>query len=874
MPNLCPGCGKENSAKAKFCAGCGARLFIEAQSNLLSKCNERGQLLDNRYEIREVIKAGAMGCVFKALDKRLGELVAVKKMIAKYADDQEKKKTEEMFFREARILARLHHGGLPKVTDFFVTKDKDTKTSHCLVMTFIEGIDLDEYLKKKKLPLPVDEVVVFFRQILKIFSYLHTRKPPVIYRDLKPSNIMIKDGRLSLIDFGIAKTLEPQADGTIIGTPGYASPDQYKGIDSPLNDIYSLGVLMHYLLTGRNPDDKTRPQFVFESARLINPEVPEYLSSLITSMVDVSSQNRPQSTEFIKKLLDKKRREESAAATHTQIPKKTEKPKAASLNVADAFRTPIPTLQKPKKIDFPSYEDFFKAVRKGEFEKVLWFIRNGADVSIKSKADWTALHVAAESGKTDVALLLIDEGADVNVKDGNFNLTPLHLAAQKGNLQIAKLLIKKGADAGLRDKENCTPLHTAAFYGHAELLKLFFEKLSDLNVKDVYDWTPLHLAAANGHAGAARLLLEAGADLNAKTKNNEIPLQLAEQFGHAEVAAIIRGWGKSGEKKVQAQEQPIAELPSTIEQPDNFASGFEEPPRPPSALSERIYRTPKEKRAREKARRLKGENANISSKSSTREMPAIVAEKQATKETTKTVSEDDEPSHVNHKKTNSLREKIKEGRFVLLSLITIIAIIVLSFFAKSHEKVKTPPPQAIISRTPEITPSISQATSSPEIIASISPSSTPVFTSIPTPTPAPTTTPNPPKSSFKAYHGFFNAADKGDLQKVKEFLSEGADVNARGSDDETPLHRAILSGHFLVASILIENSADVNAKNKFNETPLHRAILSGRLDLVKLLIEKGADVNTRTMLNETPLELAERCGYPDVAKIIKEHGGE
>jgi serine/threonine protein kinase len=264
-------------------------------------------LLENRYDILNVIKSGAMGCVYKAVDTRLGNFVAIKKMLSSYTDVKDKQYAEKKFKEEAQLLSTLHHSGLPKVIDFFTEKDSSGKTSHYLVMTFIEGEDLESYFKnKRKPPIPTDKALDYFKQLLQILSHLHSQESPIIYRDMKPSNIMIKNSKLFLVDFGIARIFDTKSRGTMIGTPGYAAPEQYKGYAEPRSDIFSLGVLMHYLLTGHDPEDNQRAPFDFEPINKVNYNVPDYLESIVTSMIDVVSANRPESVKKIIEMLEKR----------------------------------------------------------------------------------------------------------------------------------------------------------------------------------------------------------------------------------------------------------------------------------------------------------------------------------------------------------------------------------------------------------------------------------------------------------------------------------------------------------------------------------------------------------------------------------------
>jgi formylglycine-generating enzyme required for sulfatase activity len=206
------------------------------------------------------------------------------------------------------MLSILHHQGLPKVIDIFIEKELSTgKPLHYLVMEFIEGKDLETIIQERgQKSFPVDEAVDYFRQILNILHYLHTQNPPIVHRDLNPRNVMVHKGKVFLVDFGIARLFNPQQKGTAIGTAGYAAPEQYKGAAEPRSDIFSLGAVMHYLVTGKDPEDASGSLFSFEQARKINPSVPKYLDTLIMSMVDVVIDKRPCNTEALIKALDGK----------------------------------------------------------------------------------------------------------------------------------------------------------------------------------------------------------------------------------------------------------------------------------------------------------------------------------------------------------------------------------------------------------------------------------------------------------------------------------------------------------------------------------------------------------------------------------------
>ncbi|MHC9538856.1 MAG: protein kinase [Vulcanimicrobiota bacterium] len=402
MPR-CLECGVENTDNARFCSRCGMSLAAAGTSRLT--------LLGTRYEVLSTIKSGAMGCVYKAWDTRLNNIVALKKMKSSHQDLEEIRYAEERFREEASLLSRLHHGGLPKVIDFFSEVDpEENRPVHYLVMTYIEGADLETVITARNArPFDVNEVLSYSRQILQILKYLHSEKPPVVYRDLNPRNVMLSEVKIFLVDFGIARVFRPQQQGTAIGTPGYTAPEQYKGFAEPRSDIYSLGAVMHYLLTAVNPEGRSQPLFSFTPIRKVNPDVPEYLERIIMSMVDVIPERRPSSAAEAERLLD-----------------------------SQCKRTPFPSAA-----GLAPHSDIFQAVRSGDSLAIRDFIKAGADVNRCDDAGLAPLHVAALCGQKEAARILISEGADINIQNP-LGHTPLKYAREKGYLEIAGLLCAHG----------------------------------------------------------------------------------------------------------------------------------------------------------------------------------------------------------------------------------------------------------------------------------------------------------------------------------------------------------------------------------------------------------------------------------------------
>jgi outer membrane protein assembly factor BamB len=213
-----------------------------------------------------------MGAVYLARDLRfesVSRVCAVKEMINTATDPRHRQLAVANFEREANILASLNHPAIPKIFDYFT---EDTRSY--LVLEYVEGETLEDLLEQEGRPFPEHRVVEWAIQVCRVLDYLHTRTPPVVFRDIKPANIMVNPaGQVVLIDFGIAKVFSTEQRNTMIGTEGYSPPEQYRGMAEPRGDIYALGASMHHLLTGSDP--RLEPPFTFHERpiRQYNPHV-------------------------------------------------------------------------------------------------------------------------------------------------------------------------------------------------------------------------------------------------------------------------------------------------------------------------------------------------------------------------------------------------------------------------------------------------------------------------------------------------------------------------------------------------------------------------------------------------------------------------
>jgi len=249
MSLQCPKCKIQNRNNAKFCSKCGTPL--KSLENKAVTVNRK--ILGNRYVIEHPVKSGGMGAIYRAKHIKLDEVCAIKEMTFTSTDPKQNQYAMKRFYEEAKLLSRLRHPNLPVVTDYF-----DENNKYYIVMDFVEGEDLETTLRRDGKPgLAEEKVIEWIKEVLYVLDYLHSQTPPVIYRDIKPSNIMVrnKDKKVMLVDFGIAKALQGNiySPQTAIGTFGYAPIEQYRGKVEPRSDLYALGATIHYLLTGAAP---------------------------------------------------------------------------------------------------------------------------------------------------------------------------------------------------------------------------------------------------------------------------------------------------------------------------------------------------------------------------------------------------------------------------------------------------------------------------------------------------------------------------------------------------------------------------------------------------------------------------------------------
>ncbi|BBD53877.1 serine/threonine protein kinase [Planktothrix agardhii NIES-204] len=291
-------------------------------------------IIAQRYRIVTTLGEGGMGITYEAEDLTNYQRVAVKSVSLRQIKDW---KILELFEREAKVLAHLHHPGIPKYLDYFHL-DTDEDRQFYLIRELVSGDSLNTWLEKGWHPTEA-EIKQIAVKILEILSYLHQLNPPIVHRDIKPQNIIRKaDGTVFLVDFGAVQDVYRNTislSGTFVGTIGYMPPEQLRGKAYPASDLYSLGGTLLYLLTNRSPDElpQKRMKINFDSIVNISPEFADWLEMMLEPILE----DRYQSATAALKALKNNSTITSSNASQIQVCHK--KPKGSRVKIQKTSRS-------------------------------------------------------------------------------------------------------------------------------------------------------------------------------------------------------------------------------------------------------------------------------------------------------------------------------------------------------------------------------------------------------------------------------------------------------------------------------------------------------------------------------------------------------
>jgi serine/threonine-protein kinase len=328
----CPKCKTENTSDSEFCKKCATPLpsskEIPVTETLETPAEEltTGSIFAGRYKIIEELGKGGMGKVYKAIDKKLNEEVALKLIKPEIASD---KKTLERFNNELKFARKIAHKNVGRMYELM-----EEKGTHFITMEYVPGQDLRGLIRQTG-QLTVGTALSITKQVCEGLTEAH--RLGVIHRDLKPQNIMIdKEGMARIMDFGIARSVSGKGitgAGVMVGTPEYMSPEQVESKETDQrSDIYSLGIILYEMVTGRVPFEGDTPLSVAvkhkteapPDPKQVNTQIPEDLSHLILRCMEKNKENRFQSAGEVSSVLEKI--EKGIPTTERIVPKRKPEP--------------------------------------------------------------------------------------------------------------------------------------------------------------------------------------------------------------------------------------------------------------------------------------------------------------------------------------------------------------------------------------------------------------------------------------------------------------------------------------------------------------------------------------------------------------------
>jgi serine/threonine protein kinase len=303
-PAQCIRCGRAVPSGARYCPGCGQDL-LDHRPRLATGLLPVNQVLHQRYMVLRKLAQGGQSAVYLVADMLDGgQQRAIKEMSESNLGPAERDKAISDFMREAEMLRSMDHPALTKVYGTFVEGQK-----HYLVMEYVKGHNLEDEMIAANRPLEWERVVVWGSALCDVLGYLHQQTPPIIYRDLKPANVMLTpDGSIKLIDFGIARWLHPlrTRDTAQLGTDGYAPLEQYSARSETRSDLYALGASLYHLLTGRVPE--AAPSRIAGQAltpiRSISPMVPEAVERIVLKALALQARDRYSTAAQMREVLE------------------------------------------------------------------------------------------------------------------------------------------------------------------------------------------------------------------------------------------------------------------------------------------------------------------------------------------------------------------------------------------------------------------------------------------------------------------------------------------------------------------------------------------------------------------------------------------
>ena len=481
--------------------------------------HQSGEIIAQRYRILNILGEGGSGITYEAEDLDNSGRVAIKALSLRRMNDW---KMIELFEREARILAQLNHPRIPRYLEYFHV-DTPEDRSFYIVQQLAPGKSLTALVENGWRG-NEEEIKNIALQLLTILVYLHKLKPPVIHRDIKPRNIILRDdGQVFMVDFGAVQNTYHSTlmrGSTVVGTYGYMAPEQFRGQAVPTTDLYGLGATLLFLLTHRSPAELPTDRLKLDFRSRV--QISEQFADWLEIMLEPDVEDRFSSAEEALAVLKGKAQINSQSGVSVKwksliaIGIST----IITLGILNHFKYPLLS-----SIGFTP-RAMYDGIKNGDIDTVRYYLDEGVNANAKDFTNHTPLHWAVSNNKVDIAKLLIDRGADLHTKYDNDEHTILHLGVQHNSKDMAELLIENGADVNVKDYSGYTPLHLA-------LLK-----------KDVGKYYGMNHQVVNIQQSeeVVKLLIEKGANVNSKTYSGITPLQLAKS---PKIKALLKSYGAS-----------------------------------------------------------------------------------------------------------------------------------------------------------------------------------------------------------------------------------------------------------------------------------------------------------------------------------------
>ena len=799
------------------------------------------------YEIQTVLGSGGFGITYRARDRNLGKLVAIKEYLPSDFAVRDGRVTVKpksaaskddyvwglgRFADEARALARFDHPHINKVHRFF----KDNGTAY-LVLEYIEGDMLSDLLRDKG---HFNEAGIrrMLDELLDGLAAVH--KAGYVHRDIKPANIIFRrDGSAVLLDFGAARQAIGRRTQTVTAvlTVGYAPAEQYVGVADvigPWTDLYSLGVVSYRCLVGgdesvlvdalvrahyakRGEMDKDMPLAV----KVGKDKYSDGLLKAIDWAMQVEEIKRPQSVAELRAALADR------AAKHVSAP--------VAFNLRDALAKSVRLAVDWNKNRIAENARIAAATRvaeekriaqekhKSELAKEQAKFRQlvGRDASpsgIDADSDTTDLHIAAANGWAGLTQWLIDNGADVNArlktKSSRDALSEAFAdveARRKAGEQITSEAVSEALKERLRlmyyhGVRGERPIHCAAQGNAVEVTKLLLASGADVNAGDKIDWTPLHHAAWKDSVDVANLLLANGANVNAKDGSDSTPLHMltADSQPNFQFIKLLLVNGVDVNSKDNGDKTPLHGV-ATRNSPnlvklllDYGADVHAKDSKGWTPLHHAAFHNPVDV-----VKSLLANGADVHAKDNLGETPLHAVSYANAVESAKLLFANG--ADVNAISNDGHSPLHKAASYNAVN----VAKMLLANGADGHLKDK------------------------------------------------------------RGYTPLHEAARGNSVNVTELLLASGTDVHAQDNRGYTPLHEAAWFNAGDVAKVLLANGADVNAEDNRGETPLHEAAWCNAGDVAKVLLANGAHVNAENNNGWLPLDWAKKKGHQEIIALFE-----